>query len=182
VPNSDQSVDSSSNLPVRLGFGFGAIIGSGFWLYWEGFTDRNRAFEEILAQLLWGFVICWLGGGILGAQFWWLANSRPVRRSLRWSGVPRPAWLWPARLACTGAFAALMGYEWTHWPNGSPLLGPLGIVWYNGMDVATLVLCAGSLAMAFAFLLKPHPAMAVLSLLGGGNWWLWGVLAVSMGC
>lgn len=100
----------------------------------------------------------------------------------RWSIVLCAAWLWPARLACVGAFAAWMVFEWRQWPNGSPLLGPLGIMWYNGFDGESLVFTVISLAMLFAFLLKPHWITAVMTLLGGLNWLFWGVAAVGIGC
>ncbi len=86
------------------------------------------------------------------------------------------------RLMCAGAFLALMVFQWNRWPDGSPLLGPLGITWYNGIDGGTIVLCAISLVMVFAFLFKPHIVTAVISLLGAMNWLFWGVMALGIGC
>ena len=100
-------------------------------------------------------------------------------RSSSVSGLTAP---WLARLGCPVAFGALMVIEWNRWPNGSPLLGPVGIIWYNGIGVESVVLCAISLAVLFAFLLKPHAVTALISLLGGMNWLFWGVMALGIGC
>lgn len=86
------------------------------------------------------------------------------------------------RLMCAAAFPASMVFEWRRWPDGSPLLGPLGIIWYNGIDGESIVLCAISLVMVFAFLMKPHMVTAVISLLGAMNWLFWGVMALGIGC
>jgi hypothetical protein len=91
-------------------------------------------------------------------------------------------WLWPARLTCAGAFAALVILEWNRWPNVSPVLGPLGMLWYGGLDVQAIMFCAISLAILFAFLLKPHPMTAMISFLGAMNWLFWGVMALGIGC
>ena len=101
-------------------------------------------------------------------------------RILRWSFVF--AWMWPARLAFGGAFAAWMTYEWKRWPNGSPFFGPIGMIWYGGASWASLILCAISLAMLLAFLLKPHTSTAVISVVGTINWLFWGVMADGIGC
>ena len=111
-----------------------------------------------------------------------LSSAKLGPASSRWRIVSGSAWLWLARLTCGGAFAALMVYEWNCWPNGSPLLGPLGIIWYNGSGAESLVLCAISLAMVFAFLFKPHAITAAISLLGGLNWLFWGVVGAGIGC
>lgn len=86
------------------------------------------------------------------------------------------------RLIWAVAFLVLVVFEWNRWPNGTPLLGPLGMVWYNGIGRDSIVLCAVSLAMVFAFLFKPHTVTAVISVLGVMNWLFWGVLALGIGC
>jgi hypothetical protein len=78
--------------------------------------------------------------------------------------------------------AATMVYEWKHWPDGSPLLGPLGIIWYNGFDGEGFVLCVISVALVFTFFLKPHAVTTVLFLLGILNWLFWGIMAQGIGC
>jgi hypothetical protein len=71
--------------------------------------------------------------------------------------------------------------EWNRWPNGSPLLGPLGIIWHNGLAEG-LVPCAISLALLFAFLFRPHWITAMISVFGVLNWLFWGVVATGIGC
>ncbi|HEY7427928.1 MAG TPA: hypothetical protein VH682_27090 [Gemmataceae bacterium] len=80
------------------------------------------------------------------------------------------------------AFAALMVYEWNRWPDGSFLLGPFGLLWYYGFGCEGVALCAISLAMLFAFFLRPNSIMARVSLFGGMNWLFWGVMAQGIGC
>jgi hypothetical protein len=92
------------------------------------------------------------------------------------------AWLWVARLAFTAAFSALMLYEWMCWPNGSALLGPLGLIWYNGLTGETIALCAVSLAFVFAYVIWPRAVAAGVSLLGVVNWLCLGELAKGIGC
>jgi hypothetical protein len=92
------------------------------------------------------------------------------------------AWPCIARLAFTVAFAALMLYEWMIWPNGSAFLGPLGLIWYNGITVESTALCAASLALVFAFIIRPHVVTAGLSMLGVVNWVALGELAKGIGC
>lgn len=75
-----------------------------------------------------------------------------------------------------------MEYEWTRWPDGSLLLGPLGLIWYDGLRPDNLTLCGLSVAMVFAFLIRPHSASAAVSLLGVLNWLFWGVVALGIGC
>jgi hypothetical protein len=91
-------------------------------------------------------------------------------------------WLWLARFACGGLFGWLMVYEWNCWPNGTALLGPLGIIWYNGFRDQILVFCVVSLVALFAFLLKPNKLTAVISVIGLVNWLFWGVMALGIGC
>ena len=59
---------------------------------------------------------------------------------------------------------------------------PVGIIWYNGIGVESVVLCTISLAMLFAFLLEPHAVTALISLPGAVNWLFWGVMALGIGC
>lgn len=93
------------------------------------------------------------------------------------------AWLWlPLRLALTGAWILWMFQEWRRWPNGSPVLGPLGLAWYGGFDWPTIVFCAISAVALLAFLLKPHPVTAFISILGALNWLFWGKMAEGIGC
>jgi hypothetical protein len=87
-----------------------------------------------------------------------------------------------ARLGCATAFGGLMVFEWFRWPNGSPLLGPVGLIWYNGLGFTSLALCAISLAMLSAFLFRPNTVTGLISLLGGLNWVFWGVMAKGIGC
>jgi hypothetical protein len=90
--------------------------------------------------------------------------------------------LWVARLMFGGAVVGVMIYEWNRWPNGSRWLGPVGFIWYNGAGCFELPLCAFSLALLFAFLLRPHPISAVISLFGVVNWLCWGEVAKGIGC
>jgi hypothetical protein len=94
----------------------------------------------------------------------------------------RVKWVWALRVAATGSFTALMALEWSLWPNGSPLLGPLGIIWYNGADPCTLTITAFLLPVVFAFPLKPCLLTALLSLLGLMAWTFLGVIAIGIGC
>jgi hypothetical protein len=89
---------------------------------------------------------------------------------------------WLLRLAAAGAFVAWMAYEWRRWPNGSAMLGPLGLIWYQGPDGFSLAATCVLLPAVLAFPLKPHPVTAVLSLLGLGAWWLLGAVAKGIGC
>jgi hypothetical protein len=36
--------------------------------------------------------------------------------------------------------------------------------------------------MLFAFLFKPRPVTAAISLFGVLNWWVWGIIAEGIGC
>jgi hypothetical protein len=90
--------------------------------------------------------------------------------------------LWLARVVFGGAFVALMLYEWSRWPNGRALLGPLGLVWYDHGSAEGLILYVLSIAMLFAFLLRPNGGMALVSLLGLLNRIFWGVMAEGIGC
>lgn len=98
------------------------------------------------------------------------------------SGVSRAATLCLARLGCAWGFCVWMFIEWLVWPNGSALLGPIGIVWYNGIGLDSFVLCTASWAMLFAFLCRPHVVTALISLVGAANWLFWGVMALGIGC
>jgi len=86
------------------------------------------------------------------------------------------------RFAAAGAFVAWMGYEWCRWPNGSAMLGPLGLIWYLGPDWFGVIATCVLLLVVLAFPLKPHPLTALLSLLGLVAWWLVGAMAKGIGC
>ncbi len=103
-----------------------------------------------------------------------LTSQKPI--------VPAWDWLWLARVTFILAFAALMIYEWNRWPNGSPLLGPIGVIWYNGFEEGIIVFCAISLIAVFACLLKPNEMTAAISFIGILNWLFWGVMALGIGC
>src|SRR5262245_19250835 len=105
-----------------------------------------------------------------------------MQQTFHLPGASRSSGLCLARVLCAGAFAALLIWEWSRWPNGSPLLGPLGIIWYNSISGESLALAALSLIALFAFLLKPHAATALISVLGVVNWLFWGVMALGIGC
>ena len=81
-----------------------------------------------------------------------------------------------------GGFAVLMYWEWTRWPNGTALFGPLGLIRYNGADPANLLLVTASLTALLAFPIKPSVATAVASSLAIINWLIWGLMASGIGC
>jgi hypothetical protein len=87
-----------------------------------------------------------------------------------------------ARVALPALFAALLVREWYRWPNGGPLLGPIGIFWYRSADACTLVTTVALLPMIFAFLVKPRLLTAFLSLLALAVWLALGALAETIGC
>jgi len=99
-----------------------------------------------------------------------------------WSQLARSSWFWIVRLTVAAAFAFLIIYEWKRWPNGSQWLGPFGLMWYNGFDVAGLILIVVSLALLFAFLIKPNPITALISMLGIINWIFGGAVSEVIGC
>lgn len=74
------TLEIDNNLPIHLGFAVGAILGSAFWWFCDGFNDGSFAGDNLLIPLVVGFVSCWLGGGIIGAEFCWLTNRRPRTR------------------------------------------------------------------------------------------------------
>ena len=94
----------------------------------------------------------------------------------------RRSWKWAIRLSEIPLFGSLLIYEWNRWPNGSPLLGPLGFVWYNGSDPCSLACCFCGLLLIFAFPFKPSAPTAILSLLGLLLWFFMGMLADGIGC
>lgn len=73
---------------------------------------------------------------------------------------------WLVRAVSVAAFAVLMSWEWSRWPNGTPLLGPLGIVWYNGWGADNLALLVLSFLALAAYLGKPNIVTGVISGLG----------------
>lgn len=89
---------------------------------------------------------------------------------------------WLVRLVFAAGFGALITAEWKSWPNGSPLLGPFGIVWYNGIGIESAAICAISLALLFAFPVKPGVITALVSFVGAVNWFFWGLVALGIGC
>ncbi|MFT3880328.1 MAG: hypothetical protein QM703_11790 [Gemmatales bacterium] len=101
---------------------------------------------------------------------------------VNWSLVSQSFWFWMARLTLVPAFAVFIVFEWRRWPNGSQWLGPLGMLWYSGHDVSNLILVMISLVLLFAFLIKPHPLTALISMLGILNWTFWGMVAEGIGC
>lgn len=90
--------------------------------------------------------------------------------------------LWVVRFTCVSVFVALMMFEWHRWPNGSPLLGPLGVLWYNGLRDYAWAYCLISIVALLAFLIRPHPITAAISLLGVINWLFCGLMAMGIGC
>jgi hypothetical protein len=72
--------------------------------------------------------------------------------------------------------------EWTGWPNGSALLGPLGLIWYGGPDPCSLALCAALLTAIFASPFRPSVVTAVVSFLGLLAWIFFGNVALGIGC
>jgi hypothetical protein len=103
-----------------------------------------------------------------------------VNENLRlWAGTNRGR---VCRLTAVGVFVASMAYEWGSGPNGGPLLGPLGLIWYGGLSAGSFVLCAISVTLLIAFLIKPHIATAVISILGAINWLFWGMAVLGIGC
>lgn len=99
-----------------------------------------------------------------------------------WSLVSQSFWFWIVRLTIATAFPLLIIYEWNRWPNGSQWLGPFGMLWYSGFDISNLMLVIISIVLLFAFLIKPHPMTALISMLGVINWTFWGMVAEGIGC
>jgi|GEM_PF-3814255 hypothetical protein len=107
-------------------------------------------------------------------------QERIVNENLRvWAGTKSGKIY---RLSLGMAFVFAMVCVWICSPNGNPLLGPLQLLGYNGVTVESLVFCAVSLAVFFAFLIKPHIITAVISILGGMNWLFWGLVVPGIGC
>jgi hypothetical protein len=86
------------------------------------------------------------------------------------------------RLAVVALFGAGLAYEWARWPNGSALLGPLGIIWYNGADGESVGLTVLLLPAVLAFPLKPCCFTGILSALAFYVWLILGALALGIGC
>jgi hypothetical protein len=83
------------------------------------------------------------------------------------------------KVAAVVAFAAWLAYEWVVWPNGSPLLGPLGFVRYAGADACSVAVVLFLLPLVLAFVWRPCHLTALLSLLGLLLWTLLGAAANS---
>jgi hypothetical protein len=92
------------------------------------------------------------------------------------------AWHWLAGFMFGVVFAGIQIFEWNRWPNGSALLGPLGIIWYNGLDAESLVFCVISVVLVLTFFFKPNAVTASISLFGVLNWYFWGIMAQGIGC
>lgn len=88
----------------------------------------------------------------------------------------------PLRAACLGGFVGVMAWEWRRWPNGSPLIGPLGLIWYGLTDPGTVLLTVISALCAILVLVWPHWVACLISLLGLVNWVFWGMMAQGIGC
>lgn len=107
---------------------------------------------------------------------------------VNWSLVSQSLWFWIMRLTVVALFPLLIVYEWKRWPNGSQWLGPFGLMWYSGGEfhvaglILGLLLIVVSLGFLFAFLIKPHPITALISMLGVINWTFWGMVAEGIGC
>ena len=97
-------------------------------------------------------------------------------------GTPRWQWLLPLRVACIVGFGGLMAWEWMRWPNGSRLLGPLGLIWYGFTDPGTVLLSIISVLCVILVLLWPRWIACLISLLGLVNWVFWGMMAQGIGC
>jgi hypothetical protein len=79
-------------------------------------------------------------------------KSLPASREPGWQPCG-PALL--ARVAAVALAAGWLAYEWQRWPNGTALLGPLGLVWYNGPTAGNLACCAVGLALVLGYLVRP---------------------------
>jgi hypothetical protein len=86
------------------------------------------------------------------------------------------------RVAVVAVAADWLAYEWRRWPNGSAMLGPLGLVWYNGPTVGNLAYCAVGLALVLAYPMRPGALTAALSAFGLLLWVFLGVMAEGIGC
>jgi len=107
-------------------------------------------------------------------------SQRPPHK-LNWSLLMKASWsrkhlVLAAVLLCTAWLAA----EWFWAPNGTLLFGPLFFVWYGipggSLFVVVLFPCL------FAYVAKPNPATAAVSLLALMLWLLLGKLGGSIGC
>jgi hypothetical protein len=83
MPMSNPSLEIDNNLSSSIGFTVGAILASAFWWLFDGFIEPGLTPEDLLFRLVMGLVACWLGGGIVGAEFCRLTNYRPRIRSTR---------------------------------------------------------------------------------------------------
>ena len=87
-----------------------------------------------------------------------------------------------ARLAAVALAAGWLVYEWHRWPDGTALLGPLGLVWYNGPTAGNLACCAVGLVLVLAYPVRPGAGTAAVSALGLLFWLFMGVVAHAIGC
>ena len=105
-------------------------------------------------------------------------SLRDSSEQVRWSRGPALA----SRLAAVAPAACWLVYEWHRWPNGSILLGPLGLVWYYGPEPGNLACCAAGLLLVLAYPIRPGALSAGLSLLGLLFWVFMGAMAEGIGC
>lgn len=91
-------------------------------------------------------------------------------------------WTWFARAAGCAVVFAVFVWEWMRWPSGSRLLGPIGMIWYNGADALLIVISAFTLACHLAVVIWPRWFMALISLFGVVNWLFWGAVVQGIGC
>lgn len=86
------------------------------------------------------------------------------------------------RVGAVGSFLVFMAYEWQQWPNGSPWLGPLGLIWYFGVDACSLAPCLVLFLLIVSFPFRPRTLTAVASAIGLLAWRAIGVIAQGIGC
>ena len=108
-----------------------------------------------------------------------MAEGSPPVPSLRCDWLRVPALV--ARLAAVALAAGWLVYEWHRWPNGTALLGPLGLVWYNGPTLDNLACCAVGL-LVLAYPVRPGLPTALISVIGLLVWVFLGAAAHGIGC
>ncbi len=86
------------------------------------------------------------------------------------------------RATAVALAAAWLVREWHQWPNGTAMLGPLGLVWYNGPSAGNLACCAVGLLLVLAYPVRPGALTAAISAFGLLFWAFMGVLAQGIGC